>query len=101
METPYLKERIKFLKTRIKNGFVRTDMLERCKNELQEMMELEQLALHNVSERTFIVEEKIPGSCYWESLSVEFDNLEEAKRFFNRHYEKYSENIRLVEVYAR
>ena len=58
-------------------------------------------AIHNVSERTFIVEEKIAGTCYWESLSVEFDNLEQAKHFFNRHYEKYSDNIRLVEVYAR
>ncbi len=57
--------------------------------------------IHSVSKRTFIVEGKISGTCYWESLSVEFDNLEEAKCFFNRRYEKYSENIRLVEVYAR
>ena len=54
-----------------------------------------------VGNRTFIVEEKIAGTCYWESLSVEFDNIEQAKHFYNRHFEKYSENIRLIEVYAR
>ena len=64
--------------------------------------EIEQaLRTHSVSERTFIVEEKIAGTCSWEALSVEFDNIQQAKHFYNRHFEKYSENIRLIEVYAR
>ena len=58
------------------------------------------LSKTNVSERTFIVEEKVTGTCYWESLSREFDNIQQARHFFKRHYKKYSKNIRLVEVYA-
>ena len=49
METPYLDERIKFLDMRIKNGFARSETLERCKGELDEMREIKQLALFGVS----------------------------------------------------
>ena len=57
--------------------------------------------LADVRQRTFIVEEQISGTDYWESVSVRLPTLERAREFVKNYApEHIKERFRIVDVYV-